>query len=97
MGTPSLEEDLITAISFHLLAGLVAGSIFAVRTLLTLVTLVLIECVGVTIWRGFSTGFFWSLGSLVAVQLGYLGGIYLRSVLEHVGIDAPDVHPRRHS
>ena len=97
MGTPSLEEDLISAISFHFLAGLVAGSIFAVRTLLTLVTLVLIECVGVAIWRGFSTGLFWSLGGLVAVQLGYLGGIYLRSVLEHVGIGVPDVHPRRHS
>jgi hypothetical protein len=40
---------------------------------------------------------FWSLGSLVAVQIGYLGGIYLRSVLEHVGIGVPDVHPRRHS
>jgi hypothetical protein len=76
---------------------LVAGSIFAVRTLLTLVTLVLIECVGVAIWLGFSAGLFWSLGSLVAVQLGYLGGIYLRSVLEHAGIGVPDVHPRRPS
>src|SRR5712671_3041020 len=93
MGTPSLEEDLISVISFHFLAGLVAGSIFAVRTLLTLVALVLIECVGAAIWRGFSAGLFWSLGSLVAVQLGYLGGIYLRSVLENVGIGVPDVHP----
>jgi hypothetical protein len=31
----------------------------------------------------------WSLGSLVAVQSGYLGGIYLRSALEHVGIGVP--------
>lgn len=97
MGTPSVEEDLISVISCHFLAGLVAGSIFAVRTLLTLVALVLIECVGVAIWRGFSTGLFWSLGSLVAVQIGYLGGIYLRSVLEYVGIGIPDAHPRRHS
>jgi hypothetical protein len=97
MGTPSREEDLISVISFHFLAGLVAGSIFAVRTLLTLVTLVLIECLGVAIWRGFSTGLFWSLGSLIAVQFGYLAGIYLRSVLEHVGIGVPEVHPRRHS
>ena len=88
---------MISAISFHFLAGLVAGSIFAVRTLLTLVALVLIEWAGVAIWRGFSTGLFWSLGSLIAVQLGYLGGICLRSVLEHVGIGVPDVHPRRHS
>ncbi|MGB8401564.1 MAG: hypothetical protein WCE35_22500 [Bradyrhizobium sp.] len=83
-------------VAFHLLAGMVAGSIFAVRTLLTLVALVLIECVGVTIWRGMSAGLLWSIGSLVAVQAGYLGGIYLRSVLEHVGIAVPDAHPRRH-
>jgi hypothetical protein len=88
---------LISVVAFHFLAGLVAGSIFAVRTLLTLVALVLIEYVGVTIWRGVSAGLFWSLGSLVAVQAGYLGGIYLRSVLEHVGIAIPDAHPRRHS
>ena len=88
---------MISVISFHFLAGLVAGSIFAVRTLLTLVALVLIECVGVAIWRGFSTGLFWLLGNLVAVELGYLGGLYLRSVLESVGIGVPDVQPRRHS
>jgi hypothetical protein len=88
---------LIQVISLHLLAGLVAGSIFAVRTLLTLVALVLIECVGVAIWSGFSAGLFWLLGSLVAVQFGYLGGIYLRSVLERVGIGAAGVHRRRHS
>lgn len=95
MVTPSLEEDLISAISFHFLAGLVAGSIFAVRTLLTMVALVLIECVGVAIWLGFSAGLFWSLGNLVAVQLGYLAGIYLRIAMEHAGIGVPDGHPRR--
>ena len=36
----------------------------------------------------------WSLGSLVAVQMGYLGGIYLRSVLKYVGIAEPNVRPR---
>lgn len=90
-------EDLISVVAFHFLAGLVAGSIFAVRTLLTLVAFVLIECVGVAIWRGVSAGLFWSLGSLVAVQAGYLGGVYLRSVLEHLGISVPDAHPRRYS
>jgi len=82
-------------VALHFLAGAVTGSIFAVRTLLTLVALVLMECVGVTIAWGASMGL-WSLGSLVAVQSGYLGGFYLRSVLEHVGIGIPDVHPRRH-
>ena len=83
-------------VAFHFLAGAVTGSIFAVRTLLTLVAFVLVECVGATIAWGLSTGL-WLLGSLAAVQIGYLGGIYLRSVLEHAGIGVPDVHPRRHS
>jgi len=82
-------------VALHFLAGAVTGSIFAVRTLLTLVALVLMECVGVTIAWGTSMGL-WSLGSLVAVQSGYLGGIHLRSVLEHAGIGVPDVRPRRH-
>jgi hypothetical protein len=55
---------------------------FAVRTLLTLVAIVLIECVVATIARGLSVGLR-SLGSLIGVQVGYLGGISLRSVLEH--------------
>jgi hypothetical protein len=84
---------LISAVAFHFLAGTVTGSIFAVRTLLTLVALVLIECIGVAIAWGLSIGL-WSLGNLIAVQVGYLGGIYLRSVLEHAGIAEPNVRPR---
>lgn len=75
---------MISIAAIHFLAGLVTGSMFAVRTLLTLVAIVLIECVVATIARGLSVGL-WSLGSLIGVQVGYLGGIYLRSVLEHVG------------
>ena len=86
---------MISVVALHFLAGAVTGSIFAVRTLLTLVALVLMQCVGVTIAWGTSMGL-WSLGSLVAVQSGDLGGIYLRSVLEHAGIGVPDVRPRRH-
>jgi hypothetical protein len=81
-------------VAFHFLAGSVTGSIFAVRTLLTVVALVLIECVGATIAWGICMGG-WSLGSLIAVQMGYLGGIYFRSVLEHLGIAEPNIRPRR--
>ena len=80
-------------VALHFVAGSVAGSIFAVRTLLTLVALVLMECVGVTIAWGTSMGL-WSLGSLIAVQVGYLGGVCLRSALEHVGIAEPIARPR---
>jgi hypothetical protein len=84
---------LISVVAFHFLAGSVTGSVFAVRTLLTLVVPVLMECVGVTIAWGLSMGL-WSLASLIAIQAGYLGGIYLRSVLEHVGIVDPNVRAR---
>ena len=60
-------------VAFHFLAGAVTGSIFAVRTLLTLVAFVLMECVGATIAWGLSTGL-WLLASLFAVQVGHLGG-----------------------
>jgi uncharacterized membrane protein len=85
---------LISVSAFHFFAGLITGSIFAARSLLILVALVLVECVGAAIAWGVSVGF-WSLGSLVAVQMGYLGGIYCRSVLEHMGIAEPDARPRR--
>jgi hypothetical protein len=80
-------------VAFHFLAGSVTGSIFAVRTLLALVALVLMECVGVTIAWGLSMGL-WLLGSLFAVQVGYLGGICLRGALEHAGIAEPNVRAR---
>lgn len=82
---------MISIVALHFLAD-GYGSYLAVRTLLTPVALVLIECVGATIAWGSSMGL-WSPGSLVAVQMGYLGGIYLRSVLEHEGIAEPNVRP----
>ena len=60
---------MISVVALHFLAGVVTGCIFAVRTLLTLVALVLMECVGVTIAWGVSMGL-WSLGSLIAIQVG---------------------------
>jgi hypothetical protein len=79
---------LISAIALHLIAGTVAGSIFAVRTLLALVAIVLLECLAAAIALGFTAGLY-AAGGLVAVQVGYLAGIYLRSVLEHAGIAQP--------
>jgi hypothetical protein len=61
------------------------GATFTIRTLLTLVAFTLIESVVLTVTRGFSEAVFWTIGSLIAVQFGYLGGIYLRSVLERAG------------
>lgn len=74
------------ALVLHLLAGLVAGSLFGVQTLVVLALAVLVEGVASFILRGASAGLVWLLVSQVALQIGYLGGIYLRSILERVGI-----------
>jgi hypothetical protein len=83
---------LISVIALHFVVGAVAGSMFTVRTLLALVAIVLLECVTATVALGFAAGLC-SVGGLVAVQIGYLAGIYLRSVLEHVGIAQPSIRP----
>jgi hypothetical protein len=81
---------LVIALQF--VAGLVAGAIFNVRMLLTLVGFALVECVSAAVTLGFTAGLC-SVGLLVAVQIGYLGGIYLRSVLERMGIVQPFIRP----
>lgn len=82
-------------IAIHLLAGFLTGSIFRVRALLGLVIIVLIECVATAAVSGAQAGL-WSLTSLVAIQMGYLGGVYARSVLEKVGLLAePETDIRR--
>jgi len=88
---------LIPVIALHFVAGAVAGSMFTVRTLLALVAIVVLECVAATVALGFAAGLC-SVGGLVAVQIGYLAGIYLRSVLERVGIAQPSIraHIRPH-
>jgi hypothetical protein len=87
---------LISVVLFHFLAGLVAGSVFTVRMLLMLVALVLIECAATIVaWGSSAVG--WSVASLIAVQIGYLGGIYFRSLLEHAGIAVTGVQPRHRS
>jgi hypothetical protein len=83
---------LITVIALHFVVGAVAGSMFTVRTLLALVGFVLLECVAAAVALGFTAGLC-SVGGLVAVQIGYLAGIYLRSVLEHMGIAQPSMRP----
>lgn len=80
----------------HLLAGLVAGTVSRAQTLVILALAVLAEAVACFILRGAAAGLVWLLVSQVAVQIGYLGGIYLRSILERVGIIVP-MQPSRRS
>ncbi len=79
---------MIYVAAFHLLAGVITGAVFAVRTLLTLIGLVLAECIGVAIALGASAGL-WSLSGLVAIQIGYLAGVFLRDVVEVTRVTEP--------
>ncbi|CCD95549.1 conserved hypothetical protein [Bradyrhizobium sp. ORS 375] len=79
-------------IALHFGAGAIAGAIFNVRTLIALVALVAVECLAAAIASGLSAALY-SIGGLVAVQLGYLAGMYLRSVLERAGIAHPSIRP----
>lgn len=89
----ALEEAwLISVIALHLVAGTVAGSIFTVRALFVLVGVILAECVAAAGWIG-SGAALCCVGSLVAVQVGYLAGIFLRAVLEHKKIARPSIRP----
>lgn len=82
-------------VAIHLLAGFLTGAIFRVRALLGLMIIVLIECVATAAVSGIRAGL-WSLTGLVAVQMGYLGGVYARSVLEKVGLlNEPETPIRR--
>ncbi|GLH79961.1 hypothetical protein SSBR45G_48700 [Bradyrhizobium sp. SSBR45G] len=79
-------------IALHFGAGAVAGAIFNVRTLIALVAIVAVECLAAAAMSGLSAALY-SVGGLFAVQLGYLSGMYLRSVLERAGIAHPSIRP----
>jgi hypothetical protein len=72
-------------VAIHLLVGLLAGTVFGVQTLLVLAVVVLVEASGAVVVKGLSVDIFWWVGAEVALQLGYLAGIYLRSTIEPTG------------
>ena len=78
-------------IALHFGAGAVAGALFTVRTLLVLVAIGLVECVAALLMGGLSAGLY-AVAGLFVVQVGYLAGGLLRSVLERAGIAHPP-HP----
>ena len=75
-------------IAIHFLIGILTGCVFRVRVLLGLVAVVLFECVAASAALGATAGL-WLLTGLAAVQIGYLGGVWLRSLLEKAGLAEP--------
>ena len=87
---------MISVIALHCVAGAVAGTMFTVRTLVAMVAIIFVESIGAAIALGLAA-WLCAMGGLVAVQIGYLAGLYLRSVLERAGIAQPVIrqhHPR---
>ena len=75
----------MSIVVIHLLVGLLAGAVFGVQTLLVLAMLVVVEAAAMVVVIGLSLESFWWVGAEVALQLGYLVGIYLRSMIERMG------------
>ena len=75
----------MSIVVIHLLVGLLAGAMFGVQTLLVLAMLVGVEAAAMVVVIGLSLESFWWVGAEVALQLGYLVGIYLRSMIERMG------------
>ena len=85
---------MLYATIFHLLAGVVTGSVFKIRTLLLLLVLVLAESVILAFVHGNISGL-WVVANLAGLQLGYVAGMYGRGVLEHAGHALSNVRTRR--
>lgn len=85
---------MLTSVVLHLAAGIVAGSVFTIPTLLVLVVALLAEAIGLAFIYGPAAGLAPFLG-IMAVQFGYITGIYVRSQLERLGASRLRVGARR--
>lgn len=81
---------MLLSFAIHFLVGGLTGCFYPVRALLGLVAIVLVECLAAAVMFGAGAALC-SLAGLVAVQFGYLGGIYVRSALERAGLAEPNV------
>ena len=84
---------MLYAAVFHFLAGVVTGSVFKIRTLLALLIVIFSEVV-VLVAMASELAAVWAIGNLLAIQMGYCAGIYLRSLAEEAGYSVPPVEVR---
>ena len=72
---------MIYALVLHLIAGLIAGSVFKVRTLALMLCCVVVEfMVATAFWNGYLAVAV--IASLAVVQVGYAGGLLTRFMIE---------------
>jgi hypothetical protein len=75
------------AFFLHFIAGLMAGSLFGAKTLVVLVLALLLGEGVLFAVDGVVTGLIGLLVGQTALQMGYLGGVFLRSALDRAGIN----------
>ena len=76
---------LVYSVTIHFLIGAATGFNFPVRALLGLVAVVVLECFITSVLFGLAAGLY-PLAGLVAIQIGYLIGVYARSLLERTRV-----------
>jgi hypothetical protein len=85
---------LFYAAIFHALGGAVAGSLFTVRILLFLSGILLVEALAAA-FVNIEIAEPWALINIVALQVGYLAGVFIRGGLEHAGVLVPPAEIHR--
>jgi hypothetical protein len=80
---------LLYATIFHSLAGLLAGSVFRIGTLLLLLLIIVIETLFLTTLSP-SSGLVWGCINLTVIQVTYLIGVHYRT-----GRQQPDTSLRQ--
>jgi hypothetical protein len=85
--------DRMSALTLHLIIGLVAGTRFGAQTLVVLAVAVLLEGVASFMVRCAYTELTFLLFSQCALQFGYLGGVCLRSILERADLAVGSARP----
>jgi hypothetical protein len=73
------------SVLLHLIAGIIAGTVFTVWVLIFSLAFAVFEILALGLTYGPRVAFSAALGG-VALQIGYLAGIYARSIFERAGI-----------
>lgn len=85
---------MLTSVVLHVAAGIIAGSLFTIPTLMILLLVLLGEMIAAAVLYGGMAMVGPVLG-IIAVQTGYLAGIYARSLLERSGHARADLRTPR--
>jgi hypothetical protein len=79
------ESYVLYSVLLHLLAGIIAGTVFTVGVLIVSLAFAVFEVLTLALTYGPRAAFSAVLGG-VALQIGYLAGIFGRNIYERAGI-----------